>query len=203
VAAPDVLDARLAAMETRNLALYGYGVKGFTLSLIETAMELTGGDAPGRMIADILAAGREMLGHPVEPLPGVDAALAELADCGGAALAGRSGKDALVALGNVYRDYAREHPGRYEAATGLRLDPETAAASAGPRNSQMIRAILRGYHLSETDQTHAVRLIGSTFHGYIRLEMGGSFDHSRPDSQQSWIRIMDGLDVLLRHWPSE
>ena len=78
VAAPEVLEARLATVEGRNLALYGYGVKGFTLSLIETAMELTGGDPPGRIIADILAAGREMLGHPVEPLPGVDHALAEL-----------------------------------------------------------------------------------------------------------------------------
>jgi putative hydrolase of the HAD superfamily len=78
VAEPDVLDARLAAVERRNLALYGYGVKGFTLSLIETAMELTGGEPPGRIIADILAAGREMLAHPVEPLPGVDHALAEL-----------------------------------------------------------------------------------------------------------------------------
>jgi putative hydrolase of the HAD superfamily len=78
VAGPEVLDARLAAVERRNLSLYGYGVKGFTLSLIETAMELTGGDPPGRIIADILAAGREMLAHPVETLPGVDRALAEL-----------------------------------------------------------------------------------------------------------------------------
>ena len=41
LAAPEALDARLAEVERRNLALYGYGVKGFTLSLIETAMELT------------------------------------------------------------------------------------------------------------------------------------------------------------------
>jgi putative hydrolase of the HAD superfamily len=80
VAEPQVLDARLAAVERRNLALYGYGVKGFTLSLIETAMELTGGEPSGRVIAEILAAGREMLAHPVETLPGVDAALAALSD---------------------------------------------------------------------------------------------------------------------------
>jgi len=80
VAAPDVLDARLAAVEKRNLSLYGYGVKGFTLSLVETAMELTGGEPSGRIIADILASGREMLAHPVEPLPGVDHALAELSE---------------------------------------------------------------------------------------------------------------------------
>lgn len=79
-AEPQALDARLAEIERRNLRLYGYGVKGFTLSMIETAMEITAGQAPARIVADILAAGREMLGHPVEPLPGVDQALAELSE---------------------------------------------------------------------------------------------------------------------------
>jgi putative hydrolase of the HAD superfamily len=79
-AAADVLMARLAEVEGRNLRLYGYGVKGFTLSMIETAMELTGGEAPARIVREILAAGREMLAHPVEPLAGVDAALAELSE---------------------------------------------------------------------------------------------------------------------------
>jgi len=80
VAAAEALDAKLAEIEGKNLKLYGYGVKGFTLSMIETAMELTGNEPPGRLIADILAAGREMLTEPVEPLPGVDKALAELSD---------------------------------------------------------------------------------------------------------------------------
>jgi putative hydrolase of the HAD superfamily len=80
VAAPEALDLRLAEVERRNLSLYGYGVKGFTLSMIETAMELTGNAAPARMVAEILAAGREMLAHPVETLPGVDRALARLAE---------------------------------------------------------------------------------------------------------------------------
>ncbi|MCM4076544.1 TetR/AcrR family transcriptional regulator [Paractinoplanes hotanensis] len=129
-------------------------------------------------------------------------ALEEMADRGAEALAGRAGKDALVALGTTYRNYAREHPGRYAAAQ-LRLDHETALASAGPRHSAMTRAILRGYELAEPDQTHAVRLIGSAFHGYITQELGGSFDHSKPGPQQSWERILDALDALLRHWPHE
>lgn len=79
LAPPDALDAKLAEVERRNLALYGYGVKGFTLSMIETAMELTAHQAPGRVVAEILAAGREMLAHPVEPLPGVRDALEDLA----------------------------------------------------------------------------------------------------------------------------
>ncbi len=66
----DRIEDRLAATEQRNLRLYGYGVKGFTLSMIETAMELTDGEPPPRVISEILAAGREMLSHPVETLPG-------------------------------------------------------------------------------------------------------------------------------------
>ena len=129
-------------------------------------------------------------------------ALEEMAERGAAALAGRAGKDALVALGATYRDYARAHPGRYAAAQ-LRLDHQTALAGAGPRHAAMIRAILHGYQLTEPDQTHAVRLIGSVFHGYITQESGGSFDHSQPGPQQSWDRILDALDTLLRHWPRE
>lgn len=80
VADREVLEARLSEVERRNLRLYGYGVKGFTLSMIETAMELTDGQAPSAVIREILAAGREMLSEPVEPLPGVDQALAELSE---------------------------------------------------------------------------------------------------------------------------
>ncbi|MEU6992231.1 TetR-like C-terminal domain-containing protein [Streptomyces sp. NPDC046465] len=127
-------------------------------------------------------------------------ALAELADRGADALAGRAGKDALAALANVYRDYAQEHPGRYAAAQ-LRLAPEAAAASAGGRHAEMTRAVLRGYDLAEPDQTHAVRLLGSVFHGYVSLELGGGFSHSAPDTQETWTRVIDALDALLRNWP--
>ncbi|MGW2181044.1 TetR/AcrR family transcriptional regulator [Streptomyces sp. NPDC001732] len=125
-------------------------------------------------------------------------ALEELADRVSADIAGRAGKDALAASANAFRDYAREHPGRYDAAR-LRLDPETAAASAGVRHAQMTRAILRGYDLTEPDQTHAVRMLGSVFHGYISLEMAGGFSHTAVDSQASWLWTLDSLDALLRN----
>ncbi|MFB8030098.1 TetR/AcrR family transcriptional regulator [Streptomyces sp. NPDC056465] len=128
-------------------------------------------------------------------------ALAELADRVAAALAGRAGKDALEAFANAYRDYAGEHPGRYAAAQ-FRLDTDAAAASAGVRHAQMARAVLRGYDLTEPDQTHAVRLLGSVFHGYISLESGGSFSHSAPGTEETWSRVLDALDALLRNWPA-
>ncbi len=127
-------------------------------------------------------------------------ALAELADRVATAIAGRAGKDALAAFADAYRDYAREHPGRYDAAR-LRLDPETAAASAGVRHAQMTRAILRGYDLTEPGQTHAVRMLGSVFHGYVSLETAGGFAHTAVDPQESWTWIVDSLDHLLRNGP--
>ncbi|WP_258029009.1 TetR-like C-terminal domain-containing protein, partial [Streptomyces fradiae] len=109
-------------------------------------------------------------------------------------VAGRAGKDALAAFANAYRDYARTHPGRYEAAR-YRLDPRTAAASSGVRHAQMTRAILRGYDLAEPDQTHAVRMLGSVFHGFAALEAAGAFDHTDVAAQESWAWTLDSLDA--------
>jgi putative hydrolase of the HAD superfamily len=78
-AAPDHLAERLEAAERRNLGAYGYGVKGFTLSMIETAIEVTDGRVPARVIAELLAAGREMLEHPIELLPHARATVTALA----------------------------------------------------------------------------------------------------------------------------
>jgi AcrR family transcriptional regulator len=126
-------------------------------------------------------------------------ALEELADLAAGAVGRRAGPHALVAFGNVYRDYARTHPGRYAAAR-LRLDPDTAAASAGGRHAAMTRAILRGYGLVGDDETHAVRLIGSVLHGYADLELSGSFDHTEPSGEETWPRILERLDLMLRTW---
>ncbi len=66
---PDPLHARLLEAERRNLGHYGFGIKGFMLSMIETAIEVTDARVPSSVIAEILAAGQEMLAHPIELLP--------------------------------------------------------------------------------------------------------------------------------------
>ena len=78
-AAPDRRAERLEAAERRNLAYYGFGVKGFTLSMIETAVEVTEGRVPGAVIADLIALGRNLLEHPMELLPQVRATVTALA----------------------------------------------------------------------------------------------------------------------------
>ena len=68
---PDHLAQRLEAAERRNLARYGFGIKGFVLSMIETAVEVTEGRVPGETIRALLEQGHEMLAHPIDLLPGV------------------------------------------------------------------------------------------------------------------------------------
>lgn len=72
------LDARLMARERENLELFGYGVKGFTLSMIETAIEVTAGAVPVTDIQAIIDGAKEMLQHPVELLDGVAETVAAL-----------------------------------------------------------------------------------------------------------------------------
>ncbi len=63
-----LLDQLLAA-EKRNVGHYGFGIKGFTLSMIETAIDVTDGRVPAPVIAELIAAGQDMLRHPIELLP--------------------------------------------------------------------------------------------------------------------------------------
>ena len=67
----DELEQRMLETEQRNLRLFGYGAKGFTLSLVETAIEVTDGAIPTEAISTILEFGKDLLDHPVELLDGV------------------------------------------------------------------------------------------------------------------------------------
>ena len=79
----DLADAgtlgHLLAVERRNLKIFGYGVKGMTLSMIEAAIEMTGGRIEARDIQRVVEIGRATLQHPVDVLDGVREAVAEIA----------------------------------------------------------------------------------------------------------------------------
>lgn len=129
-------------------------------------------------------------------------ALQRLAERTEAAVAGRAGKDALIALVDIHRDFAQEHPGLFEASR-YPLDRESAASSGGPRLARLNHAMLRGYELGDEDRVHATRLIGSFVLGFSLLELAGSFGHSAPDAELSWRRDIDGLDALFKSWAKQ
>lgn len=73
------LHERMLATEQRNLQLFGYGAKGMTLSMVETAIALTDGRVSAAEIHQLVVLGKDVLQHPVELLPGIRAALEAVA----------------------------------------------------------------------------------------------------------------------------
>ncbi len=128
-------------------------------------------------------------------------ALTELADRADRALAGRSGREALTALADVHRDYARAHPGRFEAAGHLDQAVTPALAAVGARVTEQSLAVLRGYAVPEAERVHAVRFVAGLLRGWVELEGGGAFSHREPPADDSWHRALDALDAVLRTWP--
>lgn len=90
---PHHLREHLLAAERQNVKRYGFGVKGFTLSMIETAVAVTGGAVPGTVIGELLKASHALLAHPVAPYPGVATTLETLA---------RSHKLLLITRGDLF-----------------------------------------------------------------------------------------------------
>nr|WP_299383499.1 HAD family hydrolase [Allomuricauda sp.] len=74
------VDQELFKMEMKNLELYGYGVKGFVLSMIESALDLSNHKISQETITEILELGKKMISHPVELLDGVEEVLSQLED---------------------------------------------------------------------------------------------------------------------------
>jgi putative hydrolase of the HAD superfamily len=70
--------ARIMAAERRNIPLYGFGVKSFTLSMIETAIEISGGKVEATRISKLMDMGRDMLDHDIKLLPHAEDALKSL-----------------------------------------------------------------------------------------------------------------------------
>lgn len=129
-------------------------------------------------------------------------ALGELSDRAGEAVAGRAGRDALTALCEVHRDYARRYPGRWESLQ-RRAGEEAVRSDEAARSSRALAAVLRGYGIAEEDRVHATRLISSFLNGFLHLEHVGAFAHSAPSADESWMPLIDRLDVLITTWSEE
>ena len=72
------IDQELFKVEMKNLDLYGYGIKGFMLSMVESALDLSNNEISQATLLKILNLGKDMISHPVELLEGVEEVLAKL-----------------------------------------------------------------------------------------------------------------------------
>lgn len=190
------VDRVLFATEMRNLPLYGYGVKGFTLSCVETAIELTSGRVTSREIADILATGREMLGHPVELLAGAADVIPALA---------RDYRLILITKGDLH------HQERKVAASGLARHFQ-AVEIVSEKDGGAYERLRRRHDLAWAD----FAMVGNSLKSDILpvLQLGGAgvhipyhltWQHERaeepPRDQPRFRRIesLSELPVLLPH----
>jgi len=106
------------------------------------------------------------------------------------AAAGRAGTEALVAIADAYRAYARAHPGTYAA---VQLASEAASSEAARQLVDVVIAVLRAYGLDGDDAIHGVRVIRSALHGFVMLETGGGFGIPL-DLDESFARLVATLD---------
>lgn len=125
----DRVDERMLECERANLRLYGYGVKAFTLSMIETAVALTDGRVTAAEISVLLDLGKEMLDHPVELLDGVEAAVEELSG---------SHRLVLVTKGDLFNQESKlSRTGLGDRFSGIEIVSE--------KDEKTYRSVLRRY----------------------------------------------------------
>jgi putative hydrolase of the HAD superfamily len=74
------LETELLSVEIKNLAMYGYGIKGFMLSMIETALKISSNRLNTQVVEEIIDLGKQMLNQPIELLQGVEQVLHTLKD---------------------------------------------------------------------------------------------------------------------------
>lgn len=91
------------------------------------------------------------------------------------AAVGRAGDDAVRALAAAYRDYARAHPGAYEAIVRAPDPSDEQFAAAAHASADVVIAVLRGYGLEGDQAVHATRALRSALHGFVSLEASGGF----------------------------
>jgi AcrR family transcriptional regulator len=117
----------------------------------------------------------------------------ELAEALAVAAAGKSRREALRAVADTYRAYARRHPGTYAAMQRPPEDDGAEPATAARRVVEVILAVLEGYRIRDDEAIHAVRVVRSALHGFVVLEREQGFRIPLP-LDDSYTMMIDVLD---------
>jgi putative hydrolase of the HAD superfamily len=183
--AHEVISARLLEAERRNLRFYGFGVKGFTLSMIETAVEVTNGQVSASVIGEILGYGRQMLQNPVETLPHARETLD--------ALAGRY-RILLITKGDLFdqeRKLAQSGLGDYFSAVEIVSDktPSVYERIFTRHGDGPARAVMVGNSL-KSDVVPAIR--AGSWGVYVPHDLTWVLEHEEaPEADPRFRRIAD------------
>lgn len=113
-----------------------------------------------------------------------------------AAVVGRSGAPALVAMADAYRTFAEGCPGRYAASVVAPVAGDEEHESVARRTVEVLGAVLADFGLAGDDAIHAIRALRALLHGFVALEAAGGF--AMPlDLDESYRRMVDGFAVGL------
>ena len=182
----------LEACEIRNLKLYGYGAKAFTLSMIETALELGGDQVPASVIRDILEAGKALHAHPVELFEGIEDTLAALAE---------RARLVLVTKGDLFHQEAKlAASGLGEHFSGIEIvSDKTPATFSGifDRNRVDPASALMAGDSMRSDILPALE--AGAFAAFIPQPLGWSHEQRPPPADHPRFVELPSLAALV-HW---
>lgn len=188
------LETRLIEAERRNLGHYGFGVKGFVLSMIETAIDVTDGKVPGHVIRQLIEAGQDLLAHPLELLPHARDAVEGVA---------ATHRVLLITKGDLL------HQERKLAQSGLG-DLFDGVEIVSDKQTDTYARIFGGY----AGGTEAAMMIGNSMKSDVRpaIEAGAwgvfvphdhawEFEHAEPPQHARYREIADlsFLPALVQH----
>ena len=186
---PDHLAERLEAAERRNLGHYGFGIKGFVLSMIETAIEVTGERVPARVIRRIVEAGQEMLAHPIHLIDGAAQAIEALAP---------SHTLVLVTKGDLLdqeRKLAQSGLGELFDAVEIVSDKTPATySSAFVRHGTGAEAALMVGNSLKSDVIPALE--AGAWGVHVPHDLTWSYEHAEPPVAHPRFARIDGLAAL-------
>jgi AcrR family transcriptional regulator len=117
------------------------------------------------------------------------------------AAVGRSRGDAVMAMADALRTWARAHPFRYPLTQLSPVPGDVEYEKAGDAYLRVLGAVLSGFGITGEDAIDAIRAIRSVLHGFISLETSGGF--AMPyDVDRSFHRLVEALVNALEHWSS-
>ena len=187
------IDAALFTVEHRNLERYGYGIKGFTLSMVEAAIEVTDGSIGTDEIDQIMASGRAMLEHPVDLLDGVEDTITALDERGYRLLLVTKGdlhhqERKILASGLADRFERLEIVAEKDTATYTRV---VASMGVEPGEFCMVGNSVR------SDVLPVLEIGGRAVH--VPYEITWSLEHADHDGSVPTLRTLGELPAWLAH----
>ncbi len=189
---PEAIEDHLFEIESRNMPKYGYGVKAYTLSLIECAIDISDGHVSTAQIAQILDLGHALLDRPVELIDGVEEVLDQL----------RGHTKLIITKGDLYHQLSRiETSGLrhhfWQAEVVAHKDPATYQRVLGVHGIDPADFVMVGNSLP-SDVLPVLAIGGRAIH--VPYHVTWTHEHHDGEHEAPTIDSLGDLPALLHEW---